>query len=966
MRQVPKGRSWIRRRLLLASLPIIALLVGVAIYSNSRQRLALPFDEHPAGQLLRDGRTAIQRGRFPEALDAFDRAESEGGELPIPILFDRAQVFLKLAQTTAAEQQLRDLLAREPRHIEANELLCGLLRVAGRNWEIRPYFLEMVRQDVFSAGNLAAITSNDNVAVNRGPPNESQFEQFLVQTTSAKGDILSIFGQARHLLGQNKPERALPLLRQVVNERSDLLDAQARLGALLLDADRAADFSEWHRSLPKNASQHPDLWFVRGRWAEQSGDRRGAARCYWETLRLFPDHPSATYRLSQALFALNHQAEAAELAERAGQINMIQTAIATGWSPPSNIQALAERLETLGRLWESLAWSVLTLEWQNEGNVEWATQRVNRLRDIIKPDTPLVLDSHNLALKMDFSDWPIPVCEESTETSSDDPSESSLADRIKFVDAAQEAGITFRYHNGADPTRAYMFEFGGGGVAVLDYDGDGWPDLYLTQGCDWPVSTRQQQYEDRLFRNLGNGRFADVTQDAGLRSTGFGQGVAAGDLNNDGWPDLYIANIGLNQLYLNNGDGTFTDITEQAGVTGSQWTLSTLIADLNGDSWPELYDVNYLGGAAVFEEICYRDGQPIQCFPNQFPGEQDRVYQSQGDGAFRDVTQQAGIVAPDGKGMGVVAADFDGSRRLSLFIANDGTNNFFFLNQTASPGTELKYSEMALRAGLALSESGTARSCMGIAVGDMNGDDRLDLFVTNFRDEANNLYVQDDDLLFDDRIRSAKLHDPGYRLEGWGAQFLDADLDGWLDLAVANGHLDDYPHSPGIKRMPTQVFRNDGGGRFSELPAKTLGAYFEGTHLGRALARLDWNRDGRPDFCVTHVSTPFALLTNQSQPTGNYLTVYLRGVTSARDAIGTTVSVRVLDRKWSLQLAAGDGFQASNQRHLVFGLGTATQVDELSIQWAGGTDEVFTNVAANREILCIEGRTGPPLELAVP
>jgi hypothetical protein len=506
-----------------------------------------------------------------------------------------------------------------------------------------------------------------------------------------------------------------------------------------------------------------------------------------------------------------------------------------------------------------------------------------------------------------------------------------------------------------------MFEFGGGGVAVLDYDGDSWPDLYLTQGCDWPISPNQQRYTDRLFRNLGNGRFEDVTQRASINSNGFGQGIAVGDIDDDGWPDLYIANIGVNRLYRNNGDGTFSDLTTQAGITAAEWTLSTLIADLNGDRFPELYDVNYLGGPAVFSEICYDNDRPIQCFPNQFPGEPDRVYQSIGNGSFRDVSEEAGIALPDGKGMGVVAADFDGSCRISLFIANDTTNNNFFLNQTPSIGGELRFKEQGLPLGLALGETGTAGSCMGIAIGDVNGDERLDLFVTNFRDEANNLYVQGDDLFFDDQIRRSGLRDPGYLLEGWGAQFIDGDQDGWLDLAVANGHLDDYPHSTGITKMPTQFFRNLGHGQFVELPAAEIGPHFQNPRLGRALARLDWNRDGKPDFCITQVTEPFALLTNQTAECGNFLTVHLRGVESSRDAVGTTVTVRVDDLSRSLQLTAGDGYQASNQRYLQFGLAKAELVDELTIEWPSGAKQVFNDVGVNREIICVERQGVLPL-----
>ncbi|MCB9922036.1 MAG: VCBS repeat-containing protein [Planctomycetaceae bacterium] len=901
------------------------------------------------------GQVAMGQGRYQAALDDFARAESEA-ELPISILYDRARALLHVGEATAAEQQLSELLARDPKHADANELLSALFRVVGRNWEIRPCFKEQVRQNIFSAANLAAIVSNENVAVNRGPPNETQLEEFLASCKSPHDNTIEQLRNARYHQVNNRPEQAIRLFRQVVEERPGLLDAQSRLGGLLIETGRWEALQRWHDNLPRDAWSYPDIWLAHGRWSEQRDDPRAAARCYWETLRLFPDHPEATYRLSQMLFELNYRAEAAEFSERASLINEIQTSIAVGWNPPSNIQLLAEKLESIGRLWESLGWSILTIKWSPTEET-WAQVRAQRLRDQLSADTPLVLDTANLALKLDLSTWDLPTWSSTPLVPSREVLDLPQSSPIAFADHAEEAGISFSYHNAADPERAYIFEFAGGGVAVLDYDGDRWPDLYLTQGGDRPVPQSQQRYSDRLFRNLGNGRFEDVVEQAGLKSFGFGQGVAVGDFDDDGWPDLYVANIGKNQLYRNNGDGTFLDVTAEASLTETDWTLSTLIVDLNGDRFPELYDVNYLGGSDVFTRICRQNGRPIQCSPNQFPGVPDSVFQNLHDGTFRNVGQSAGVALPNGKGMGIVAADFDGSHRISLFVTNDTTNNYFFLNDTSNPGGELKFKEQGLLSGLALNRSGAAESCMGISIGDVTGDGRLDLFVTNFRDESNNLYVQRADLLFEDEIHSSKLEVPGYALEGWGAQFIDADQDGWMDLVVANGHLDDYPHSAGLKRMPTQLFRNLGEGKFAELSAADLGPHFQDPRLGRAVAVLDWNRDGKPDFCMTQVAQPFSLLTNLTPTCGNFLVVHLRAVQSSRDAVGAKVTVRSGDWSSSQQLVAGGGFQATNQACLQFGLADAKVVDEMEVTWPSGATQIFSNIETNSEIVVVEGRS---------
>lgn len=937
----------------------VALLVGVlivglvAVVNYRRRATALG---HPAASLIAAGKTAMQEGRPTDAWELFEQAEQDGGPLTTDLWFDGARIALQLESVTVSEKCLRKVVAQEPSHAGAHQMLAGMLRVAGRNWEVRPHALELFRDRAVTLGNLIALASNE-LAMGLGSQGDSELEQLITASARAENAIIARLSDARYLLEHNRDDEVLPLLTSIVDEDPGQLEAQARLGALLMKKNLRSDFGNWHRELPTDASTHPEIWMVRGKGAEARGDHRGAARCYWEALRLHPDHQGATYRLSRMLLSIDRTENAAIFSERASRLAELEMLVNEARAEPAGIERIVELMELFGRRWEAWAWCVVAIE-KNVGDLSWAYDRVELLHDSIRPDASLVPPAAQLATKIDLADLAVPPWD-APPGSANVADSLSPAGSISFVDSAQSAGIEFSYYNAADPARAYMFEFSGGGVAVLDYDADGWPDLYLTQGCRWPLDPRNEKLSDRLYRNLGNGHFADVTSEAGLQSTGFGQGVCVGDINNDGLPDLYVANIGPNQLYRNNGDGTFTDITAVAGITASQWTVSTLIADLNGDAQPELYDVNYLGGPDVFNKICRREGHPIQCFPTQFPAESDKLFLSLGDGTYRDVSQDSGIVVPDGKGMGIVAADLNGSGQLSLFVANDTTSNFLFVNQTASPNEEPRFVERALLSGLALSESGKAASCMGIAIADVNRDEKLDLFVTNFQDEPNNFYLQSDGLLFNDRIRQSYLHDPGFLMEGWGAQFMDVDADGLLDLVVANGHLDDYPHSDGFNRMPTQVFRNIGRGRFAEVPETSLGPYFEKRYLGRALARLDWNRDGRTDFCVTHVHSPFALLTNQTKQAGHTLVVHLRGTASARDAIGTTVTIGGGDDSWTQQLTAGDGFSASNDRKLMFGLGAADSVDKLTIKWPSGREETFTGLAANTEMLFVEGRPSP-------
>jgi hypothetical protein len=331
------------------------------------------------------------------------------------------------------------------------------------------------------------------------------------------------------------------------------------------------------------------------------------------------------------------------------------------------------------------------------------------------------------------------------------------------------------------------------------------------------------------------------------------------------------------------------------------------------------------------------------------------LFWNRGDESFDDVTTSSGIERPDGKGLGIIAADFSGTGRLNLFIANDGTPNFYFENQTASPADPPSFTEQAVLAGLAWNEFGNAQACMGVVAEDLTSDGALDLFVTNFYDEYNTLYVQHAGGLFADESRRWGLVEPSLPWLGFGAQAVDAELDGFHDLVVTNGHVDDYTLSGIPLEMPPQFFWNTGGGRFAELDAAGLGPYFEGRYLGRGMARLDANRDGAEDLVVTHLDAPAALLVNETPERGHWLAVRLRGTASSRDAIGASVTVQSGERQLARQLVAGDGYQSANEPRLVFGLGRDAGPVSLRVQWPSGEEQRFDGIAVDQDVLVVEG-----------
>jgi hypothetical protein len=314
------------------------------------------------------------------------------------------------------------------------------------------------------------------------------------------------------------------------------------------------------------------------------------------------------------------------------------------------------------------------------------------------------------------------------------------------------------------------------------------------------------------------------------------------------------------------------------------------------------------------------------------------------------------LVVAGGKGLGAVVADFDGSGRLSIFVANDTTANNFFVPQTPRGAESLRMEDQGLLAGLAYDRDGLAQACMGIGVEDADNDGRLDLFVTNFYNESNTLFRQVSRNLFVDDTRDAKLRTPSLTKLGFGTQFLDADLDGNPDLVVTNGHVDDYRDTGAAYKMPPQFFRNVGRGQFEEVPTENLGDYFRGEYLGRCLAKTDFNRDGLPDFAVLHLDAPLALLANETPTDHHFLTLHLVGVNCERDAIGTQVTIDTDSGTWRKQLTAGDGYQVSNQRVIHAGLGASPVIRKLTVRWPHGAQQVFTQVPADREWIAVEGR----------
>lgn len=914
---------------------------------NAVDALALDPSLYEAALLAAD--CAVSQKKYQHALDYLKRLQtSESDALVRAALVSAELQHYHLDHLSDAEQSYRIVLKFDPEHIEANSGLATLLGLCGRRREAIPHALQLIRQG--EETDLLMLLARESGVVNDP-------EALERARTTVPDDANPLLGLAWHAADNEQTDRAIQLLRDALKRQPDLIAAHVALGQQLLAANQYDELVDWEKRITSVAEHFPELWLVRAQVAEKYGIKKEAIRCYWEAARRAPESKFSNFRLAHLLSETGDVETAERFSEhirRLQELGTVQDRVlfSSGHETIEPAIDLARSYEKTGRFWEAYAWCQLAarIDRSHQGAQRYLRKLQNKVEGI-----PLQLtdDSANIALTIDFSSYPLPSMKKRdaafvAETPKKLPP-------ISFRNDAVPAGLRFHYFNGTSgPPSRRMFEFTGGGIGVLDFDLDGFPDICFTQGRPWPPDTRVDEYSDRIFQNRGGTHFEDVTVSAGIRESGFGQGIAIGDFNSDGFPDLYVANIGVNRLWMNNGDGTFTDVTIEANGGGKEWTTSCVLADLNGDGLPDIYDVNYLTSNDIFERFCkHPDGTPRACLPFHFGGETDRLWLNDGNGGFTDATMDILSVEPSGKGLGVAVWDTHGTGRLSLLVANDTSPNFFFVPESTDDH-RLYLIERGIAAGLALNGEGKAEGCMGIGLGDIDDDGQLDVHITNFLSESNTLYMNSSIGFYEDRTRMLDLHTPTIDVLGFGTQFLDVDLDGRLELFVTNGHVDDLRQHGRPYKMPPQLFKWNNQ-RFLKVDETSLGSYFQKQWLGRSVATIDWNRDGRSDLLVGHLDNDSALLTNTTSQVGRFLSLRLFGVESNRDAIGTTIRVRVNHRTITRQLTAGSGYQASNERRLIVGVGDAQQIDELVVRWPSGKVQKFENVPVSQEVWLPEG-----------
>ncbi|HVJ09538.1 MAG TPA: CRTAC1 family protein [Acidisarcina sp.] len=527
----------------------------------------------------------------------------------------------------------------------------------------------------------------------------------------------------------------------------------------------------------------------------------------------------------------------------------------------------------------------------------------------------------------------------------------------QLVDVTAKTGIHFKHTS--DPEKKIIIESMTGGILLLDYDRDGWVDVYFTNAPSVAMANAGKTARGALYHNNHDGTFTDVTDKAGVATPCFAMGGSVGDYNNDGWPDMYITCHGGNVLYRNNGDGTFTDVAKQAGVSDGRWSMGSAFGDYDGDGFLDLMVSNYVDlnfqdppkfGSAP---TCKYRGVEVQCGPRGLKGAGDSLFHNNGDGTFTDVSRQAGVDDPGGYyGLTVAWSDFNNTGRPSIFVANDSTPNFLYRNEGNG-----KFTEIGLESGTAVNADGSEQANMGVAIGDYLHSGLPAIYSTSYENEYKVLYRNNGDWDFKDVTHEAGLAVPSLPWVGWGTGFVDLDNDGWLDIVAVNGHV--YPQvdvlTTGAKYLePKNVFLNEKNGRFCDASSQS-GPSILLPQAARSIVFGDLFNDGQVDAIYSDIDGPPTVLRNQGVPGMHWVSFELAGTRSNRLAIGAKLKLVAGGMTQTDEIHSGGSYISQNDLRIHFGLAQATKIDSLEIHWPSGKVETIKDLAADKFYAVLEG-----------
>ncbi|TWU42108.1 FG-GAP-like repeat-containing protein [Novipirellula artificiosorum] len=779
---------------------------------------------------------------------------------------------------------------------------------------------------------------------------------------------LGVLNAARALRSQGDVRECLELL----DCRDDLWQrtpaSETLYGWTLANSQQNERLAQWLALSSTEWKNYCEYWLAVAQLAMQD-QPTAAAECFARAIMIEPNSLEAHQGMVQALELANKQEAADAFRERVRLVQhnqqLMRRIVGAKQIEQLDYTEMANILAHMGRPLESVLWQELLFS-----RIAPMSQQMRTLQQyksklmVANPsgiDASSLLCGTELHTQTEYDDLLVAIREkvEGGMAANKRPSENDgkpIANPLPpvFANVAMLKGIHFAYQNATKPVERHfqIFQAYGSGVACLDYDADGRVDFYFGQAATTPPN-ELSPIGNGLFRNVGD-QFKNVIEPAAADDRHYSTGVTAGDWNQDGWMDIAIANLGPNRLLINQGDGTFQVQRGDALWDQFDYTTSLAIADITGDHLPDLVTVNYIDDQAIYLPIEYdAAGKPVRLpGPLHFRPGLDRLFVSQVDGTMRSESFGKDETAIASSGLGLLITDMDGSGKNQVFVANDQRANQWWIPKQNDSDSRA-WSDVAVARGVAYGQGGMPMACMGIATADFDRNGLMDMHITNFENQWSNLYMQSSSGMFSDQVVTYGLETPTFKMLGFGTQAIDYDNNTTSDIVIGNGHIEDF-RERGIRfDMPSQILSRSGH-QFVEAEVSGDDEYWKAGHLSRGMAQCDFNRDGRVDVVVTDLKENVALLENRTKTPNHFLQLELRGVLSERDAIGSRVTVRAAEQTQTTTVQTGDGYLSKNESVLFFGLGDATSIEEIEVQWPSGTSQTFTAAPIDCRLLIIE------------
>jgi tetratricopeptide (TPR) repeat protein len=913
--------------------------------------------------VLRLAAEITNAGGDPQTAIDFIVAASIADEFRDERLVQQATIgFISVGKLFEAIDFLEQVVAAFPERHAARRQLFDFLVNAEEKHRATPHGRILVRQRQFDRVLLLSLSMQSR---------DMETESMAMLHERNPGDARLNLAKVRSSFDRGKWEQLEEMLDEILEQSPNNIAAQILLGRYFVASDQIDRLSAWSTRLSPSINQTWQYWDILGDWASAREQHQQAVRAYWESTRRNLDVGEVFSKLATTLVIARNLGEPIDqemikaVNSRAQLISRFDHDKDRFYKMGNRSNAIAaevaESLLKLGRYWEAEAWAAFAMTIPDK-DIEKVKLVRKKIVARLDKETPWQVSKGHPIVDLDLSHFPAPEVERMAPKSSGTP---AIAFHPSIAPVLENQAIArgLIYDSAKDPKPVdqaipIFAQMESGGCAI-DFDQDGWADLYIAESGGTPG--KQNSKANHLFRNR-NGKFDDVTQNAGVADSGFAQGVTFGDVNEDGFSDLVVLNYGTNRLFINNGDGTFRRADEWfSRQNATVWSTSAAIADLNGDGISDLFCSRYCDGIDAVQTACQdSEGNESPCLPTKFAAAQDQFLAGTPAGGFEDMadrwTDPPGQL---GRGLGVVAGSLDSKPGVDLFVANDMTSNHFWSSSESNKTQDspLTFVESATLRGLAFDGGFNPQACMGIATGDLDEDGDVDFYVTNFEQEHNTFYEQTTQDIWSDRTTQRGIRQTSFFQLGFGTQAIDFDNDSHLELMVANGHVYRGAEPPSSYFQKMQILRRSSMSGYEAIDLTRSGAYFNRSHIGRALWTIDANQDGRIDAAVTHQSEPFALLVNQTDTDNAWIRIRLVGRQATRDAIGANVTVKTRNTTRMAPLISGDGFYCASERVLHFGLGkidAANDAVHIQIRWPNG-DVQETSAACNGRFLVVQG-----------